>query len=372
MLKNTIPGGIFTSQFLRKYWQKKPLLIRQAFPNFEGFVNKNKLIALSCNEEAESRLVTNHRNQWQLEHGPFAKNDFNKLTGNWTLLVQGINYFLPEAQTLLQQFNFIPYTRLDDLMVSYAPDGGGVGPHFDSYDVFLLQGSGKRLWQISKQKDQSLLPDLPLRILKHFKPEQEWVLEPGDMLYLPPNYAHNGIAVGDSMTYSIGFRAPSHQELTREFLNYLQDHLVIAGMYTDPELKASADPARISKNTIDKISTTLKKIRFGKKDITDFIGKYLSEPKAQLFFDTPELPFKKKEFFKLAQKRGIKLNLKTQMLFTQNQLFINGEAIPLFSESKAILTKLANEREILFLAKMDIKTEEILYDWYLEGYLELK
>jgi 50S ribosomal protein L16 3-hydroxylase len=176
-------GGISVEQFLHEYWQKKPLLIRQAIPGFKGLLDPSRLVELAGNPDAQSRLVQHKRGKWQLQHGPFDPSGFaGTAKSRWTILVQGINHFLPEAAALLQQFSFIPHSRLDDLMVSYAPKDGGVGPHFDSYDVFLLQGMGHRRWQISSQKDRSMIPGAPLRILQNFIPEQDWVLEPGDML----------------------------------------------------------------------------------------------------------------------------------------------------------------------------------------------
>lgn len=366
MKKTHILGGLSAAQFLKEYWQKKPLLIRNAFPQFKGLLDKNKLLALACQEDAESRIVSFHHETWDLAHGPFKKRDFSKLPQNWTLLVQGINQFYPEAEALLKNFNFIPHARLDDLMISYATDGSGVGPHFDSYDVFLLQGSGKRLWQISKQKDQTLSPDAPLRILENFKSEQEWLLEPGDMLYLPPNYAHNGVAVGECMTYSIGFRAPHHQELVSEFLIYLQDHLETEGMYADPELTVAKHPAQISDAMIDKVTTILEKIRFGKKEIKHFLGMYLSEPKSNVFFQSSEPLLSRNKFLKLAKQHGIRLDLKSQMLFTSDSFFINGESYAFSSSTKPALKKLADNRELdLWPDEMS----DLIYEWYAEGYL---
>lgn len=370
-MKNKILGHLSPSQFLRDYWQKKPLLIRQAFPHFKGLLNKQELISLSLDEEAQSRLIHSHRKTWSLEHGPFKKNDFTKLPPHWTLLVQDINHFLPEANTLLKHFNFIPYSRLDDVMVSFATDGSGVGPHFDSYDVFLLQGSGKRRWQISNQEDRSLLPNAPLRILKHFKSEEEYVLEPGDMLYLPPNYAHDGVAVGESMTYSIGFRAPSHQEIVREFLFYLQDHLTLDGIYSDPDLRVAKHPAQISNDMVNKIRVVLKQIRFGKKEIKGFLGNYLSEPKATVFFHSPESPLGKKKFLKTVKQKGICLNLKSQMLFVDDTFFMNGEMCTVTSEIHPYLKKLADEREMVLPEESVKELDEILYEWYLNGYVEM-
>ncbi len=368
-MKNQMLGGLSTKEFLRKYWQKKPLLIRNAFPNFEELLNKQELLSLSSHEEAQSRLVSFHRGKWECFSGPFKKKDFANRTGLWTLLVQGINHFYPEAEALLKHFNFIPHARLDDLMISFAPGGGGVGPHVDSYDVFLLQGSGKRLWQIAKQKDLQLIPDTPLKILKHFKPEDEWLLEPGDMLYLPPNYAHNGVAVGDSMTYSIGFRAPTHQEIVREFLGYFLDRFEVEGMYADPNLTPVKHPAAIPDAMIEQVTKVLNKIRFEKNDIKSFLGTYLSEPKPNIYFDSPESPLSKVAFIQAAKKKGVRLDLKSQMLFTDKLLFINGESYA-FTASHLFLKKLADNREVKLPEKLDKQTTHLLYEWYLNGYLQ--
>lgn len=369
---NTLFNTISTKQFLQKYWQKKPLLIQDAFPHFKSFLNKEKLIKLSCNHDIQSRLIRLQNQQWTLDVGPFKKKNFAQLKGHWTLLVQGLNYFLPEAESLLKAFNFIPHARLDDLMVSVAPDGGGVGPHFDSYDVFLLQGQGQRLWQISKQKNQAFIPDAPLRILKNFKAEQEWVLNPGDMLYLPPRYAHNGIAQGESITYSIGFRAVSFQEITQAFLMFLQDQLQLSGRYTDPDLKLLKHPAEISKQMVTKIEKIIKKIHFNKNDIEKFIGCYLSEPKAQLTFDPPHPAMEKKQFLKLAFEKGIMLDLKSQILFTHKQFFVNGETFPCSAAVKPYLKKLADERELMPSYQVIQKIGSFIYEWYLNGYLWIK
>lgn len=367
----SILGKLSAPDFLRQYWQKKPLLIRNALPNFKGFLPKKGLFDLSNNEEIQSRLVSCKQGQWDVLYGPFRKKTLTQLTGEWTLLVQGINYFLPEAETLLKNFNFIPHARLDDLMISFAPDGGGVGPHFDSYDVFLLQGSGKRLWQISKQKDQSLLPDVPLRILKNFVPEEEFILEPGDMLYLPPNYAHNGVAIGDCMTYSIGFRALSHQEIAMEFLVYLQDNLELAGRYSDPGLKVGKHPAQISNDMLAKVASVIKKIQFKKTDIEKFLGQYLTEPKSQIFFHPPESPMVKTAFFKLAKKKGLCLDLKSQLLFTQKMFYMNGEIFSFNSAMPTLIKELADHREIGPFKTIDKKTGDLLYEWYLQGNIRI-
>ena len=366
-MNKTIPGGMPASQFLRDYWQKKPLLIRQAFTDFAGILTKQQLLALACHPDAQSKLIQLTMPKPTVDHGPFRKKDFTKLCDKWTVLVQDVNHFLPAARSLLQAFNFIPTARLDDLMVSFANDGSGVGPHVDSYDVFLLQGSGQRLWQISEQTDLSLTPNMPLQLLKNFKPEQQWLLEPGDMLYLPPHCAHNGIAVGESMTYSIGFRAPDHQHLAQEFLNFLTDNLALEGIYTDPDLTLNKHPALISKAMLKQMAEIINKIRFDKNDIESFVGHYLTEPKTHIFYDPPSSPLTKNKFLMKAQRNGITLDLKTQMLFTDNAFYINGESFTCLPAPT--LKQLANERKVILPEDLDLATVDALYDWYLAGYL---
>ncbi|OHE58375.1 MAG: cupin, partial [Thiobacillus sp. GWE1_62_9] len=241
-------GGLSPTRFLRDVWHKRPLLIRNAVPGFNGLLSVGEMQQLACRDDVESRLIQGSGTRWQLDHGPFGKSDFRRLPkAEWTLLVQSLNHVLPEADALLARFNFIPHARLDDLMVSYAVPGGSVGPHFDSYDVFLLQGQGHRRWQISTQTDLAILDDAPLKILRRFKPKEEWVLGPGDMLYLPPHVAHYGVAEDACTTYSIGFRAPTTEELAHGFLMHLQDTLALEGRYADPDLRLQAHPGEISR-----------------------------------------------------------------------------------------------------------------------------
>jgi 50S ribosomal protein L16 3-hydroxylase len=364
-------GNLSPQAFLQEYWQKKPLLIRNAIPHFNNFLTKKNIIDLSANENAQARLVSFEKNKWSLAYSPFKKREIAKTNTCATLLIQNINHFFPEARHLLKLFNFIPYARLDDLMVSYAPDGVGVGPHFDSYDVFLLQGDGKRKWEISKQRNRQLVEDVPLRILKNFKAQQEWILEPGDMLYLPPKYAHNGIAIGESITYSIGFRAPSHHELANEFLIHLQDHLKIEGLYADPDLPITKNPACISSFMLNKITAILNKIHFNKKDIELFLGKFLTEPKPHIFFSPPSRPFNPEKFILKAKTQGLRLALQSQLLFTHKMLFMNGEIYPFTPIANDPILTLANEYELPPLKNISEKNAELLYDWYLAGYIEI-
>ncbi len=389
-MKNTLPllGNLSVNEFLRDYWQKKPLLIRAALPQFNGLLSPQQTIELACTEDVQARLVTQSHNQFELRQSPFSAKHFKGLSKlPWTVLVQGLNHHLQEAAELLKKFAFIPHARLDDLMVSYAPRGGGVGPHFDSYDVFLLQGMGHRRWQISTQSDHELIEGAPLRILKNFKVEQEWVLAPGDMLYLPPHCAHNGIAEDDCMTYSIGFRTPAYQELAEQFLVYLQDRIAVAGMYADPDLKTQQHPSEISPAMLRQVEQAIKQVRWDKEDIANFLGCYLSEPKPHIYFDVPESPMSLKKFEKNLKNNGLVLDLKTQMLCHGNDIFMNGEAIPGVGDNYKLLRELADRHELPALAfstetlpqksqgksqeKSSVDLIELLYQWYLDGFINL-
>ena len=366
----TLLGGLSVEEFLRDYWQKKPLLIRQAIPGFKGLLDPQQLIELACADDVQARLVTRQRGKFSLHHTPFTTDDFADFGKiKWTVLVQGVNHHLAAATELLKHFNFIPHTRLDDLMVSYAPKGGGVGPHFDSYDVFLLQGLGHRRWQISTQADRTLIEGAPLRILSDFKVEQEWVLEAGDMLYLPPHCAHNGIAEDDCMTYSIGFRTPAYQELAEQFLVYLQDRICVPGMYADPDLATQSHPSEISPAMLDQVAQAINQIRWDKEDIANFLGCYLSEPKAHIFFDPPTRPMSLDKFRQAAQKQGVVLDLKCQMLCHTNGIFMNGEVHAVAPGQYPQLRELADQRALPGLAGNSDDICHILHQWYLDGYL---
>lgn len=372
MKKLTLLGGITPKEFLRDYWHKKPLLIRQAIPGFKPLLEREALFELARRDEVESRLVAHAGKRWQMDHGPLSK--LPPLTQKgWTMLVQGVNLHDDEADALMQQFRFIPDSRLDDLMISYATDTAGVGPHFDSYDVFLLQAHGKRLWRIGPQKDLTLVDGLPLKILKNFQPQEEFVLEPGDMLYLPPHYAHDGIAIGECMTYSIGFRAPPFQELGEAFLQFMADTIALPGRYADPDLAVTKHPAEIDKAMLHRVGSQLAKVKFTEDDIAIFLGEYLSEPKRNVFFESPEKSMTQSRFLQAAGKRGVVLSRKTRMLYRGRHLFINGESFTMGRNDKAVLTMLADRRRLhggdLVGASKDV--QEALFTWYCDGWLDL-
>ena len=372
MKKLTLLGDLTPAQFLREYWHKKPLVIRQAIPNFKPLLSAAALFDMASEEDVESRLITHFQQQWQMQNGPLPQLP-DSSQREWTLLVQGVNLHNDAADALLRKFNFLPDARLDDLMISYASDGGGVGPHFDSYDVFLLQAHGQRRWRIGAQKDLSLVDGMPLKILRNFKPEQEFVLDPGDMLYLPPHYAHDGVAIGECMTYSVGFRAPAFQELGDAFLQFMADSIDLPGLYADPDLEPSNHPAEISRAMLAKVAQDINKVHFTEDDIAIFLGEYLSEPKARTYFKPPSRPLTPARFEQSIAKRGVALSRKTQMLYRGKHVFINGESFAAGRTDKAALCMLADTRRLdgqsAAHASQDVR--DALYNWYQDGWLSL-
>ncbi len=366
-------GGLAPAAFLRHYWQQKPLLIRRAMPGFRAPVTRAELFELARRDEVESRLVSRRGASWSLERGPFEPRQLRRAADEkWTLLVQGVNLHAEEADALLNRFDFISRARLDDLMISWASDGGGVGPHVDSYDVFLLQVQGKRRWRISTQRDRTLKPGVPLKILKSFKAQAEYLLEPGDMLYLPPGVAHEGVAVGDCMTCSIGFRAPAASELARGFLEYLAEQVDLPGLYADPGLTPAADAALLDDALVRRAARLAWPARPTRVAFEDFLGRHLTEPKAQVFFDAPEKPLARAMFARGAARRGLRLGLKTQMLHRGGRLYINGEshAMPASVAARGQLRDLARRRALAPAAPA-AGALEMIYSWYRYGWLEL-
>jgi 50S ribosomal protein L16 3-hydroxylase len=243
-----------SAAFLRDHWQQKPLLIRNPWTAWRNPLEPDDLAGLACEEGVESRLIVQKPKAWKVEPGPIPEKRFGKLgKAPWTLLVQAVDHHVPDVAALIAPFRFIPNWRIDDVMVSYASDGGGVGPHFDQYDVFLVQGLGTRRWQVGALCDNNteLLPHDDLRLLASFEPTDEWLLEPGDMLYVPPRFAHNGIAVGDDcMTYSIGFRAPSRSELIAHYVDDVLSGLSDDDRYRDPGLAVQENPGEITADVL--------------------------------------------------------------------------------------------------------------------------
>ncbi|WP_028238879.1 ribosomal protein uL16 3-hydroxylase [Stutzerimonas azotifigens] len=276
-------GGISARVFLRDYWQKKPLLIRQALPGFQSPVTADELAGLSLEEEVESRLVLEHGDRpWELRRGPFTEETYGQLPErDWTLLVQAVDQLIPEVADLARHFRFLPSWRIDDVMISFATPGGGVGPHFDNYDVFLLQAEGRRRWKIGQlcDSESALLEHGDLKILADFRQADEWVLEPGDMLYLPPRVAHYGIAEDACMTYSVGFRAPSAAEVLTHFTDFLAQFLPDEERYGDADLEPAKDPHQIQADALRRLKGLLDEHMGDERLLLTWFGQFMTEPR---------------------------------------------------------------------------------------------
>jgi len=354
---------------MRRYWQKKPLLIRGAIPGFGPILERADLLDLAAQDEVESRLVaqTDARGNkaWRFKHGPFTRKMLPPFKqAAWTLLVQGVDLHDQRLHHLLNQFRFVPDARLDDLMISYATDGGGVGPHFDSYDVFLLQAHGTRRWRIGRQKDLSLQPDMPLKILANFEPEQEFDLGPGDMLYLPPRYAHDGIAIGECMTYSIGFRSPSEGEVAREMLQRLSDHAgeeSAQSLYKDPDQPAVGQSAEIPQSMAEFAKRAVQAALSDPQALAQSLGEYLTEPKANVWFEGNEW----------SEDVGVHLDRRTRMMYDAKHIFINGESFRAAGKDATLMRALANTRSMVAkeVARLSDDARELLMQWCEDGWL---
>jgi len=365
-------AGLPAHRFLRDHWQKKPLLLRNALPESGAIATPAALFELAARDDMESRLVQRRGRGWHVRHGPFDPRELRRLPrSGWTLLVNGINHALPAAQRLLDAFSFVPYARFDDVMASYAPPGGGVGPHFDHYDVFLVQGEGRRRWRISRQRDLALVAGAPLRILRRFRPTRDWVLGTGDLLYLPPRCAHDGIAVDSCITYSVGFRAPQAQELASGFLDYLQDRVRLAGIYEDPGLEPARHPARLDDNMVRAARKTLARIRWSGAEVARFLGCHLTEPKAHVVYPRPPRPLGARTFAAQASRRGLRLALPTRMLFRGSTLFMNGESVDAGARAAGLLARFADRRALPAGARLDAESAALLHQWYRVGYIVL-
>lgn len=359
-------GGISPATFMRRYWQKKPLLIRQAVPGFAPLLDRAELFALAAREEVESRLIVHGDKGWQLRHGPLSRRQLPALSRpRWTMLVQGVDLHDARVHDLMQRFRFVPDARLDDLMISWASDGGGVGPHFDSYDVFLLQAQGQRRWRIGRQKDLSLQADVPLKMLTNFQPEEEYVLNPGDMLYLPPRWAHDGIAEGgDCMTYSIGFRVPQRGGLAAELVQRMADAFDDQTLYRDPDQPATARPAEMPAALADFAADGLQRLIEDRTSLMCALGEVMTEPKPRVWFD---------EASQAWSAGAIRLDRRTRMMYDSKHVFINGESFRAGGADARLMRQLADQRALSAqaVARASEDARLLLEDWHEAGWLHL-
>ncbi len=372
MSNATLNWGHFTAtRFLREVWQRKPLLLRQAFAGFAPLLSRAQLFALAGDEDVESRLLQRNGRRWLLDHGPFSRRQIPPVEQrNWTLLVQGVNLHVDAASELLSQFRFIPDARLDDLMISWASDGGGVGPHQDAYDVFLLQAAGRRRWRIGPVLDATLQPGKPVKLLAHFEPEEDLILEPGDMLYLPPGWGHDGIAVGnDCMTYSIGFRAPPQGELLKEVLWQLAESQHGGPIYSDPPLRVGAPPALLPPAMVKFAAQAFARLKPDATVFESVLGTYLTTPKPQVWFESPQASLA--SLRRACQQTGCRLDRRSKMLYTAQAVFINGEAVSAELAPSGLLRTLADQHRLSALQLKGATTGElaVLAQWCAQGWL---
>lgn len=349
-------GGLTESEFLREYWQKKPLLIRQAIPGMTSPVDAGELAGLACEEGVESRLVIENKDgaPWQLEQGPFPEDRFSQLPeSHWTLLVQGLDHWVPEVADLLARFRFIPNWRVDDIMASFAPKGGSVGPHFDQYDVFLLQAEGHREWRTGGHSDGNSprVSGTPLNILSRFSEEQRWVLAPGDMLYLPPHLAHWGIACDDCITLSVGFRAPGHSDILTGFTDYLSDSLTDDQRYADPHLSPTDSPGAITGDTLAQLEAILSQHIHNPQALGLWFGQAMTEPKHAGIVPAAEEPIDAETLLaRIEQGVGLRWNEGSRFAYLDlpdepmaRALFVDGERFILRGEARDLAPVLTDQ-----------------------------
>lgn len=367
------PLALDVDRFMARHWQRRPLLVRGAFPRFQDPLTPAGVLALAASDEAQSRLVQRIGKKWTLEHGPISTARMKQLPRRaWTVLVQDTNHFSEAAAALLRRFDFIPHARIDDVMVSYAVPGGGVGPHVDSYDVFLLQGRGRRRWQISRQDDHRFVPGLPLKVLERFEPEEEWVLEAGDMLYLPPGVAHHGVAESECLTWSIGFRAPTDAEIGEGFLDHLRDRPVAGGQYADPGARRARHPGEIPASMIEHAAHAIARIRWSAADVREYAGRHLSEVKAHVFFAPPRNALPLGRFTARARRAGLILDRRSRLVFSGTMFFINGERVEVPPPARKAMRSLADRRSLDPPLDAPRAFFDVAHAWYLQGYVALQ
>lgn len=370
---SSLLGGLSKRVFLRRHWQKRPLLVRQAFDrSIVRLLDKRRLMSLAGRDDVEARLVERRGAVWRVRHGPIARARFpSPQRRHWTLLVNGVNLHVEAAQLLLQRFAFLSWARIDDLMASFAAPGGGVGPHFDSYDVFLVQGAGRRSWRVASPRNYSLVESAPLKLIDDFQPEDEYLLEPGDMLYLPPGWGHEGTALEACLTYSVGFRAPRAAELAAAFLDWLHDRRLPEADYRDARAKPVTQPGRIPERMLEFARAACSRLAWSSRDIECFLGEHLSSPKPSVAFERPPRPISRAAFCRRLAGAGVALDPKTLLLYRGAAHYLNGERILAPRAARTALQKLADARRFEGAALARCGAAGLMHEWYLLGYINL-
>ncbi|MCY7316526.1 MAG: cupin domain-containing protein [Rubrivivax sp.] len=358
-------GGLSPAAFIKRHWQRKPLLVRQAWPAVPPPLDRAALFALAAQDGVESRLVQRVGTQWRVRHGPMPRRALPPVQRpGWTLLLQGLDLHVSAAHAMLGHFRFVPDARLDDLMVSWASEGGGVGAHVDSYDVFLLQVQGTRRWQVGRTPDARWIDGAPLKLLANFVPEQEWLLQPGDMLYVPPGWGHDGVAVGgDCMTCSIGFRAPAAEVLAHDLLQRLADEPAAPSpLYRDAAAAATATPAAIPPALQDFARQALARRLAEPQWLERALGESLSEPKPNVWFEGPG---------RHRAGQGVQLSPRSRMLYDTRHIFINGEAFEARGRDARLMRQLADQRALpaAALTGLSAPARALLDSWIAAGWI---
>jgi 50S ribosomal protein L16 3-hydroxylase len=362
-------GGLSPRAFMRRHWQKAPLVVRDALADPGLVASPDDVRTLACTGGVESRLVLRTGEAWSLRHGPFARRALpSARRAAWTLLVQGVDLHLDAARALLERFRFVPDARLDDVMLSYATDGGGVGPHVDSYDVFLLQVRGRRRWRVGPPKRvASLRDDVPLRMLARFGPTDEWTLDAGDLLYLPPGWQHEGVAEGETITASIGFRASTAAALAADILQQLLDARADAPdegpRYADPAQAATRVPARVPPALVRFAHASVAALVRDRGAIDRALGAALSEPKPGVWFDRPPA--------RIEPSAGVQLDRRTRMLYDARHVYVNGQAYRAGGADGPLVRRLADERALgaRHVASLSSQARALLDEWLAAGWL---
>jgi 50S ribosomal protein L16 3-hydroxylase len=374
-------GEIGVPSFLSRYWQREPVCLRQAIPDAGALITPERLFALAGEAAVESRLVTAASGRWRLRHGPFPRSALAPLRrAGSTLLVQGVDLHEPAVAALAARFRFLPLARFDDVMISYASDRGGVGPHVDQYDVFLLQAQGRRRWRIATHYDGRLVEDAPLRVLARFDAEREWVLDPGDMLYLPPGVAHEGVALGPCMTVSIGFRLPAWQALRDAWVERQARVAPLPGLVPDATRCPTRTPALLPAAMVGAVTVELGRRRLrqaeARREARRTLLEHLSEPKPSVVFDAPRRALGPARFAVAARQRGLHSDLRTRMLYSGGDFAINGESIPMRAPCARLLRVLANRGALSSSALCSVEARDagwwaLLHGWYRCGWLHI-
>ncbi len=381
-------GGLSPAAFMRDVWQKRPLLIRGALPLVADSgaplapVTPAQLFELAARDDVESRLVIHGAKPskgeapagkgkapagdgWRLKHGPFTRRALPPLSQRgWTMLVQGVDLHVQAAHELLQRFRFVADARVDDLMVSYASPGGGVGAHIDSYDVFLLQVHGHRRWRVGPADDASFVDGLPVRILERFEPTEEWVLGPGDMLYVPPRWGHDGVAEDECMTCSIGFRTPMGTELARELLQRVLDDVEAEPdepHFRDPPRSATETPARMPAALDAFARKAVDRLLRDPSQLARALGEVMTEPKPQVWFETG---------LERGEGAGLRLDRRSRMMYDERHVFINGESFTAAGRDATLMRELADARRLTAQQchRLSAAARAVVADWVAQGW----